>query len=589
MNLRHWLYEPELRIFYPEIVALVDDSRWDEIEDAFATHLVVGTGGIRGRLGPGPNRINQRTICEAAQAVSYLIEDLGPDFKSTGVVIGYEVRRQSEEFAIASCEVFAARGIRSYLFDGIRATPEVSFAVRHISVVAGVQITASHNPRTDNGFKFYWSDGGQITPPHDARFMELVGNSGEIRRIPINQAIGLGLVSFIGHDVDRAYIKAVCGLSTINSRSAKIVFSPIHGAGTTNVLKVLREEKFDVNVVSEQADPDEDFPTAVDGIINPEYPEVMELPIAMASDIGADIAICSDPDADRIGVAAKVDLRSCNMRLLSGNQVGVVLAHYLLSHRKNNGSLIGDEVVLETLVTTSLIADIARRFGLIPRDDLLVGFKFIAEAIGELDDISKFIFAAEESLGYLAGSFVRDKDAAIGSLLVCELASWLKDRDETVVMYLDEIYREYGYYNNTLLLVDLLGNIGIEIMTVVMVCLRNNPPVTLGGLVVLDIDDRLEDKSSFPDGYYPGGSTDVVSLYLSSDRRTRVTIRPSGTEPKLKIYLQHFGPVEGDLDEVKNFVDSKIDEIRVAILDYCRSILNKELLNQWDTSHRRSI
>ena len=300
-NIKSWLEHPDTERYVLDIVELVSNARWEELADSFYTRLTIGTGGVRGTLGIGPNRVNLRTIGEAAQGLSHFIEEYGPQAKHSGVVVGHEARRGSKDFAELTCEVFAANGIRSFLFPGLRATPEISFAVRHLQATAGVQITASHNPRTDNGFKFYWSDGGQVVPPLDEKFMQLVTAVEDIRRMPINEALAQGLVSFIGGDVDTAYLDAVRSLTTTKTRSATVVFSPIHGAGSTNVLPTLRDEGFTVSTVPEQIEPDENFPTAHGDLINPEFPEVMSLPIQLAEAMGADVAICSDPDADRLG------------------------------------------------------------------------------------------------------------------------------------------------------------------------------------------------------------------------------------------------------------------------------------------------
>jgi phosphoglucomutase len=588
-GLEKWLDDPDLAVFAPEIELLVRQERWDLLEDSFYTRLNIGTGGIRGALGVGPNRVNSRTIGEAAQGLSHFIDDYGAEAKQAGVVVGYEARKQSKGLATLCCEVFAANGIRSYLFDGLRATPEISFAVRRLEATAGVQITASHNPRTDNGFKFYWSDGGQVVPPHDARFMQLVAGVSMIRAMPIDEARSQGFVTGIGKDVDDAYLGAVRGLSTTTSRSASVVFSPIHGAGSTNVLPVLRAEGFHVSTVAEQLAPDEQFPTAPGDLINPEYREVMELLIRLALTQGADIAICSDPDADRVGVAAKIAWDSPEVRLLTGNQVGAALSHYLLSRRRESGLLAGGDLVLTTLVTTSLIADVARGFGLSPRDGLPVGFKFIARIIEQMDDTAGFVFAAEESLGYLAGDFVRDKDAAIASLLICEMASWLKDRGTTVPAYLDELYERHGYYKNVQYLVELPGKTGRDVMEAVMLRLRSKPPASVAGLPVTGVEDRLGEDLRSPDTYRMGGSDDIVTLILSSDRRTRITVRPSGTEPKLKCYVQHHGAVEGDLAVVKEAVDSTAAPLGEGILDYAFDGLTEALKDVWRSSTRRVV
>src|SRR5579864_8199837 len=300
-NVKLWLEDPTLAEFHGPIQELVDRGQWDELEDAFYKHINIGTGGIRGAIGPGPNRINTRTIGEAAQALCQFIDARGAAARDGGVVVGHEARQGSMEFARVCSEVFAANGIRSFRFDGVRSTPEISFAVRHLKATAGVQITASHNPKTDNGFKFYWTYGGQVVPPLDTEFMQLVSQVRDIRRLRLESG-GDRWVTHLGSDVDDAYLQAVGSLSVENSRSASIVFGAIHGAGKTNVLPVLERAGFSVQPVPEQLEPDSSFPTAAGKLINPEYREVVAIPVAMAERVGADLAICSDPDADRAAV-----------------------------------------------------------------------------------------------------------------------------------------------------------------------------------------------------------------------------------------------------------------------------------------------
>ncbi|HEX8967438.1 MAG TPA: phospho-sugar mutase, partial [Chloroflexota bacterium] len=317
-NVNLWLADPTLAEFTPAIRALVEAAAWDELEDAFYRHIAIGTGGIRGAIGPGPNRINTRTIGEAAQALCQFIDARGPAARAGGVVVGHEARQGSIEFANVCCEVFAANGIRALRFDGVRSTPEVSFAVRHLRATAGVQITASHNPKTDNGFKFYWSYGGQVVPPLDQEFMQLVSGVRDIRRLPLD-AGGDQWVTTLGPEVDEAYLAAVGGLSIESTRSARIVFGAIHGAGKTNVLPVLRRAGFSVEPVAEQLEPDASFPTAAGKLINPEYREVVAVPIAYAEKLGADLAICADPDADRAAVAARPSVGDRQLELLRGD------------------------------------------------------------------------------------------------------------------------------------------------------------------------------------------------------------------------------------------------------------------------------
>jgi phosphoglucomutase len=559
-SLEAWLTDPSLAEFAPAIMALIEQGNWPELEDAFYQHVPLGTGGIRGRIGVGPNRINTRTIGEAAQALCNFIAVRGEEAKRGGVVVGHEARRNSVEFASMCCEVFAANGIGAWLFEGVRATPEISFAVRHLETTAGVQITASHNPRTDNGFKFYWSYGGQVVPPLDAEFMEFVKSVRSIQRIPLADARAAGLVKTVEGEVDEAYLKAVQDLSIEPTRSARIVFGAIHGAGKTNVLPVLQRSGFTVEPVKEQLEPNGEFPSAVGDLINPEYREVVEIAQRYAEKVNADLAICSDPDADRAGIVAR---RDGQLELLRGDDVGAALTHYLLSRRQEKGLIGPGDIVIETFVTTSLTGDIARSFNVECIDDLLVGFKWMAQIIQEREDAGRlgFPFATEESIGYLAGNFVRDKDAAIAALLVGEMASWLKDRGLTIWTYLDQLYEQFGCYRNLQHLVELPGKTGMETMREVMLGLRSDPPASLGGRPVLRTLDRLPEDKRSADTYAIGSATDMVTFVLSDDLRNRVTVRPSGTEPKLKYYIQVNEPPSGHVGEQKH----RLSELALSI------------------------
>lgn len=568
-----WLTDPQFKEFIPDVEVLLDSKNWLEIEDAFYTKIAVGTGGIRGPIGVGPNRINKRTIGAAAQGLSQFIKDFGPEFVKNGVVVGHEVRKFSREFAILSCEVFAGNGIKSYLMDHYRSTPELSFAVRFLGTTAGVQITASHNPRTDNGFKFYWTDGGQVVPPYDLKFMDLVSDVTAIERMPLDMAQKKGLVVIVGEKIDKEYFKKIRELSLVKTRSARIVFSPIHGAGLTNVLPVLQQEKFDVKVVPEQAQPDENFPTAHGDLINPEYREVMEMPIQLGEQLGADIVINSDPDADRIGVAAKIKLDSNELKFMTGNEVGELMVYFILSQLKQKGKLRKSGLVLETFVTSSLISDIAKSFGVKVRDDLLVGFKFIGEIIEKLENKDDFLFAAEESLGYLRGTFVRDKDGAIASLTLAELASWLKDQGKTVVDYQNEIYEEFSYYKNILHQVELKGKSGKVHIGKIMRSLRSDPPREMAGFAVKEVIDRLDPELRHPDKYKVGKTGDQLTFIFDDEKRWQVTARPSGTEPKIKYYIQVFGKVEGNLAEVKKKIDEDAQKLENAIKELGEEII----------------
>jgi phosphoglucomutase len=546
-NIEKWLKDQRYAEFVPEIEKSVEAGDWQGLENSFYARLAIGTGGIRGPIGSGPNRINNRTIGEAAQGLAQFIRDFGDDAVAGGVVVGYDARKFAKEFAQISAEVFAANGIKVYFFDGLRATPEISFAVRHLKATAGVMITASHNPRTDNGFKFYWTDGGQVVPPNDAKFMELVTNVTDISRLSFAQAVEQGLIHTIGAPIDQEYFEALKTLSLTDVRGAKIVFSPMHGSGSTNVLPLLKGQGFNVTVVPEQAEPDSAFPTAAGDLINPEFPEVMELAVRLGEHEKADLVIVSDPDADRVGVAAPGP--AGKMRLFNGDEVGAMLTHFILSQRKAKGTLPPTGIVLETYVTTTLISDIAKSFDVAVTDDLLVGFKYIAEIIEMLEDPNDFIFAAEQSLGYLAGSFLRDKDAAIASLLLAELASVLKEKNQTLVDYLESLGKEYGFYVNKLHTLDMTGRSGSERLFKIMTGFRANPPTELAGKPIVKVIDRLPEESRAEDKYKVGKTGDQITFVLSDDDRTRITVRPSGTEPIIKFYMQHYAKSPDGLED----------------------------------------
>lgn len=577
-NIKLWFTNPEYEEFKTELTSEVDEKNWSALEDSFYTHIRIGTGGIRGKIGVGPNRINLRTIGEAAQGLSKFIEDFGEEAKEKGVVVSREVRKHSEDFAILCCEVFAANGINTYLFEGIRSTPEVSFAVRYLKAMAGVQLTASHNPRTDNGFKFFWTDGGQVVPPLEDKFMQLVLEVTKIKRINFQKARGEGLVEIIGKNIDSAYFKKLSELSLVKSRTAKIAFSPIHSVGSTNALPILKQEGFDVTVVPEQEKPDENFPTAYGDFINPEFEEVLDLPIKLGEKIGADMAISTDPDACRIGAAFKTKLSSNKLTLLTGNEVGTAMLYYILAHLKSKDKLHKDNLVIETYVTTSLISDITKDFGIKIVDDTLVGFKWIGQIVEHLKNQNDFIFAFEESLGYLRGNFIRDKDAAIAAFTLGEMVSWLKDQGKTVTEYLDEIYIKYGYYRNVLFQNEAYGKEGFKNIVKLFKALRDDPPNEIGGFKVLRVIDRLDEKLRPPDKYIAGVTGDQVTFILSKDERTKLTTRPSGTQPQFKHYIQHYGKVRDNLQGVKSQVGNEEKEIEKSFFEYQDRVLGQKII-----------
>jgi len=576
-NLKVWLTGEESSSYREEIESLINREDWKELEDSFYTHIRIGTGGIRGKIGVGPNRINLRIIGEAAQGLANFIEDFGGEAKNKGVIVSHEVRKNSREFAKLTCGVLAANGIKTFLFDGIRATPEVSFAVRHLKTIAGVQLTASHNPRTDNGFKFFWKDGGQVVPPLDEKFMQLVLDVTDIKKVGFDEAEKQGFVKTTGKEVDDAYFQKLRELSLVKTRSAKIAFSPLNSSGMTNALPILKEEGFDVTILEEQANPDENFPGAFRDYINPEFQEVLQPTTNLGEKIGADVAICTDPDGCRIGAAFKTDNNSNKLTYLTANEIGSAIIYFLLSKLKEEGKIDPEMLFIKTYCSTSLATDIAKSFGIKVVDDLLVGYKWIGQIVEKMEDSSKFIFSFEDTCGYARGDFIRDKDGAIGAITVAELVSWLKDQGKTLTQYLDEIYEKYGYYRNILYQVEAYGKEGFEDITKIYKAYRSNPPNEFGGLKVIDIFDRLPEEKRKPENYKAGTTGDELNFILSEDHRIRLTTRPSGTQPQFKYYLQVYKKVNGDLEEVKKEVDALAEKIEESFYAYQDKILGKKL------------
>jgi len=585
-NLQKWLNEEEFAVYKPEIESIIQSQDWKDLDDAFYTHIRIGTGGIRGKLGPGPNRINLRTIGEAAQGLANFIEDFGPDEKGKGVVVSHEVRKNSRKFAELTCAVLAANGIKTFLFDGIRATPEVSFAVIHLDTIAGVQLTASHNPRTDNGFKFFWKGGGQVVPPLDQKFMQLVLDVSEIKKMPFEQAVEQGFVTTIGKDVDEAYFQKLRELSLVSTRSAKIAFSPLNSSGITNVYPILVDQGYDVTLLAEQAEPDETFPGAFREYINPEFQEVLEPTTRFGEQIGADIAICSDPDGCRFGAAFKTDINSNKLTYFTANEIASAMLHFILSLYEKQGKMSSDLVYLKTYASTTLATDIAKSFGIKYVDDFLVGYKWMGEYVGDMENSKNFVFSFEDTCGYCRGDFIRDKGGDIGAITAAEMVSTFKDEGKTIADYLNELYMKYGYYRNVLYQVEVVGKEGFESIVKFYKALRSDPPKEIAGMPVLKIIDRLPEEARKPENYKAGVSGDELTFILSEDERIRLLTRPSGTQPQFKYYLQVYSPVNGDLEATKKEVDALAQRIEDSFYEYQDKVLGSaqrglKIISNW--------
>ena len=546
-----------------EIRAMLDAENQSELVDSFYKDLEFGTGGLRGIMGIGSNRINKYTIGKATQGLSNYLLKTFPN-QEIAVVIAHDSRNNSDFFADTTASVFSANGIKVYFFKALRPTPELSFAIRLLGCQSGVVLTASHNPKEYNGYKAYWNDGAQVTPPHDENII------GEVNKISSMDEVKFdkdpSLIVEIGEDVDEKYLDKVRGLSLSQDiikkqKDLKIVFSPIHGTGITLVPNILKRFGFEnVHIVEEQATPDGNFPTVV--YPNPEESEAMSLALKRAKEIDADLIMATDPDADRVGIGAKNN--HGEFQLINGNQAASLLIYYMLKIWSDQQKLDGEQFVIKTIVTTDLIMDIARRFK-VDSYETLTGFKYIAAVIKEMEGKKKFIVGGEESYGYLIGDFVRDKDAIASCAMLAEMAAWAKENGMSIFDLLTEVYKQFGFYQESLISITRKGKSGAEEIQEMMKDMRNNPPQTIHGSSVLKVYDYqssevndlatgTKEKLDFPKSN--------VLQYTTEDG-TKISARPSGTEPKIKFYFSVKEPLtkSEDFDKVQQMLKDKIESI----------------------------
>ena len=508
-----------------------------ELEDAFGKNLEFGTGGLRGIMGVGTNRMNRYTVGMATQGLAnYILSHYDGD--DPKVCISYDSRNNSKEFAKIAAEVLSANGIHVYIFDNIRPTPEMSYAVRLKKAVAGIMITASHNPKEYNGYKVSWSDGGQVTSPVDKEIVAEVAKISDPSMVRFKAGLRCGEIEAMGADVDACYVRDLLSLSLSPEAcrrhgDLKIVYTPLHGCGVRLVPEILGKLGF-MNIihVPEQDISDGNFPTVVSP--NPEEPAALKLALEKAEETGADLVMGTDPDADRLGIAVRDG--EGRMVLMNGNQTASMLTYYILSRRKELGTLGEGKYVVKTIVTTELISEICRSFG-VPVYNVLTGFKYIAEVVKRNEATGEFICGGEESYGFNIGQFVRDKDAQVSAMMVAECAAWAADQGLTLYGLLQKIYREYGYRKEGLVSVVRKGVSGAREIQQMMAELRANPPRELCGSPVTKVVDYLEpEKTGQP-------SSNVLQFF--DEAGDVVSVRPSGTEPKIKFY---FGAKGADAD-----------------------------------------
>lgn len=543
-NIGRWLNEPKFADYKAELEAMIDAGKWTELEDAFYTQIEFGTAGIRGVTGLGSARISKVTIGEATQALCAHIKTVDSGAERRGIVIACDTRLTSQEFSQFAATVCAGNGVRAYIFDGYRSTPELSFAVRHLGAAAGIVISASHNPPSDNGFKAYMSDGAQLVAPHDKAVIEQVAQVDVIRSADFDESVNTGMIQIIGEDVDAAYIAAVMKESGSNVRKLDIVYSPLHGAGQRNTLPVLRNAGFAVQVVASQMTPDGNFPTVENNKPNPEERAANDLAVAQLMANKADIAITNDPDADRIGVIVR---QAEEAKYLSGNQSAALATEFALMKLADAGAVTDKHYIAKTIVTTDLLDAIAQRYGAKVYGDMLIGFKYIGELLLQKEGSGEtFVIGAEESYGLLKGDYARDKDGSVGALVLAEYAAELKTQGKTLYDRLLAMYEEYGMYYERLDTIVCPGASGFEQMKSIMARLRSHPPTAIGSHPVTAVSDYLTLKRQTTEGTETDLTCrvagDVVVLECG-DARRRITVRPSGTEPKMKLYVQWFQEV----------------------------------------------
>ncbi|RSJ73783.1 phospho-sugar mutase [Streptococcus cristatus] len=549
-NFQKWLDFAELPDYLRKDLEGMDEKTK---EDAFYTNLEFGTAGMRGLIGAGTNRINIYVVRQATEGLARLIDEKGDEFKKRGVAIAYDSRHFSPEFAFESAAVLAKHGIKSYVFESLRPTPELSFAVRHLGTFAGIMITASHNPAPFNGYKVYGEDGGQM-PPHDADaltdYIRAIENPFAIEVADVEAEKASGLIEVIGEAVDVEYLKEVKDVN-INptlieefGKDMKIVYTPLHGTGEMLARRALAQAGFDsVQVVEAQATPDPDFSTVKSP--NPESQAAFALAEELGRQVGADVLVATDPDADRVGV--EVLQKDGSYLNLSGNQIGAIMAKYILEAHKNAGTLPENAALCKSIVSTDLVTKIAESYGA-TMFNVLTGFKFIAEKIQEFEEKHNhtYMMGFEESFGYLIKPFVRDKDAIQAVLVVAELAAYYRSRGLTLADGIEEIYKEYGYYAEKTISVTLSGVDGAEQIKAIMAKFRNNAPKEWNATAITVVEDFKAQTATAADGTVTNLTTppsDVLKYTLADG--SWIAVRPSGTEPKIKFYIA----VVGDSNE----------------------------------------
>lgn len=564
-----WLspeYDEETR---KEVERMLNADDKTELIESFYKDLEFGTGGLRGIMGAGSNRMNIYTVGAATQGLANYLKEAFKDLPQISVVVGHDVRNNSRKFAEIVAAIFSANGIKAYLFEDFRPTPELSFAIRHLGCQSGVNITASHNPKEYNGYKAYWADGAQIIAPHDVNIIDNVNKIKSVSEIKFQG--NNDLIEIIGEEIDNAFLSAIKGLSLSpeaikRHADLKIVYTPIHGTGVKMIPASLKNYGFtNIIHVPEQDIPSGDFPTVESP--NPEVPSAMAMAIAKAKEVGADLVVASDPDADRIGCVIRDN--KGEYVLINGNQIVMILLNYLMTRNAELGMLKGNEYIVKTIVTTETIKSIADAWN-IKMFDCYTGFKWIAAVIRDHEGTSRYLGGGEESYGFLAEDFARDKDSVSAISLMAEICAWAKDKGMDFLQMLQDIYIKYGFSREAGISVVRPGKTGAEEIVAMMKSFRTNPPKTLGGSKVITIKDyadlNVTDVNTGTVSKMDMPTTSNVLQYFTEDG-TKVSIRPSGTEPKIKFYIEVKGTMKtnADYDKAIAEADNKIAAVKADL------------------------
>jgi len=578
-NVKAWLTEERYAEYQDAVIEHIDREMWQPLDDAFWTIIPFGTGGRRGRMYPiGSNAINDRTIGESAQGLADYVVEHSNGKKDLSCAIAYDTRHKSRHFTELCAGIMVAAGFKVYLLDDYRATPQLSFAVRAKHCDCGIMVTASHNPPSDNAVKVYWSNGAQVLPPHDKGIIDRVMTCQEINVTPFDQAVAEGRVEVVTDEIDSTFTDAAVACGFEGPRDAKILYSPLHGVGAAAVLPVLERDGFsDVHVYQPHANPSGDFPNVPGHVSNPENQSVFDKPIELGREIGANLILATDPDCDRIGCAAPITLDpSGPWRTFNGNEIGAILTQYVLSKRAEADTLKPDNYIVKTLVTTELTRRIAESFGVRCVGDLLVGFKHIAEVI-DREGPDQFAFGTEESHGYLIGQYCRDKDGAVACMLMSELAAELKQKGISMHDYLSALHREHGYHREMLINLFMEGSEGMAAMKRLMKAFRENPPQQLAGIPLTQIRDygnsKCTDLLSGDTRKLDGPIGDLIIMDLEEEGNY-VAVRPSGTEPKIKLYVFTRTSTEesaSNLDESKAKLEARLIALEADVRQYANT------------------